>query len=344
MLQRPACAALALSLAACATPAEPEDRLTVEEMNRMPAEAGTEAARSREEEEVYEGYLLEIIWEAQERSGARAVSGEYPVVLTDVASQKALGLLESNYGPYAGEPELGHKCYYYGDGGSLLSMSDEFLARYRAQGITLETLCMALVTGMRFDPETGTRLATVVMADIEELSRSDYFGEPGPISDEIPLQIPACFRRGLPLVDCRFAYDPISGAPLTPNETAKIAAAGARAYEEARALIAGGKYAQPCGRGDRPTEDESCYSTGRIGSGYPEREYRINANHPAMLPLGGFYVFSPELDQGFAYAVMADGAAGPSASMESVQLVLEGKTRATQAKLEALKIAGAKSQ
>lgn len=346
MLSRTICAATVLAIAGCAEPVEPSrgtaaatdpNTVTLADLASVPADPPPPEA----EPEFYEGYLWGLIWDARERSGPGAPSADYPVVLTDVASQRALGLMVTNYGPYAGEPALTHDCYYYGDGGTNLSLSEEFLATYRAQGFSRETLCMALVSSIRFNPETGARLATVQMADIEELSRPDYFGEPGPISEEIPLQIPACFRRGMPLVDCRFAYDPLSGARLTAEETARIAAAGSRAHDEARALLAAGKYARPCGAGDdsRPANDESCYDASGTG-----REYRISANHPAMLPLGGFYAFSPDFEEGFAYAIIADGAAGPSAEMDSVQLALGGKNRASRAKLEALKIASKSSQ
>lgn len=292
-----------------------------------------------DQHDVMEGWLWGILWQYMETEQPPAADPRYPVFLSDVESQRQLGLLEANYGPYRGEPELPNKCFYYGDGGNLISLSDEFLDAYVSRGFSKETLCMGLLSGIQFNPETGQRLATVVMVDLKEVQSPDYFGEPGPITEEIPVELPDCFRRGLPLVDCRFAYHPITGVPLKADDTDRIAEAGRRALAAGRELISAGNYSRPCTEEDaaRPVEDESCYTTGSEAiRGYLPWEYRVNALHPAMVPLGGFYRFEPAFDEGFAYAIMADGAAGPSASMESVDLVLSGKNRATRASLDAL--------
>ncbi|PJK27357.1 hypothetical protein CVT23_22645 [Minwuia thermotolerans] len=289
-----------------------------------------------------EGWLWGILWQYMETEQPPAADPRYPVFLSDIESQRQLGLLEANYGPYRGEPELPNKCFYYGDGGNLISVSDDFLDAYVSRGFSKETMCMGLLSGIRFNPETGQRLATVVMVDLKEVQSPDYFGEPGPITEEIPVELPGCFHRGLPLVDCRFAHHPITGAPMKPADTDRIAEAGAKALAAGRKLIAEGKYSRPCAAGDaaRPLEDESCYTTGSEGvRGYLPWEYRVNALHPQMVPLGGFYRFDPAFSEGFAYAIMADGAAGPSASMDSVNLVLSGKNRATSASLNALIVA-----
>jgi hypothetical protein len=296
---------------------------------------------SADEHDVAEGRLWEVLWRKTAASPPPP-DPRYPVVLADTQSQRQLGLLVSNYGPYKGGPELANKCFYYGDGGNLLSVSDAFLATYTARGFSKATLCLGLVSSIKFNPETGKRLATVIMADLKVLGSPNYVGEPGPITDEIPVDIPNCFSRGLPLVDCRFAYHPFTGARLNGSDTDLIAREGARALNAGRELMAAGNYSRPC-RADesaRKAEDESCYSADSESvRGYLSREYRINANHPIMLPFGGFYSFDPALGEGFAYAIFADGAAGPSASMESVTLALNGKNRASSASLDALKIA-----
>jgi hypothetical protein len=292
-------------------------------------------------ENLYEGYLWSIFFDAAGRGGAMPDDGAYPVVLADVAAQRELGLMESNFGPYAGEEPLENKCFYYGDGGARLSVSDAFLDRYRAAGFTLETLCMALVSGIRHHPESGERLATVQVADIDALSSPDYFGEPGPLGVEHPIEIPTCFRNGAPLTDCLFAFDPWSGARLTAAETRRIATEGERIAGKLAALRAAGKFARPCGAGVSPVSDETCYNDGMTTSGYRDRAYDVGAAYPDLLPLNGFYVISDAYALGFAYAIGADGAAGPSASMESVSLVLSGKNRATSARLKALTVLAA---
>ncbi|QIE55665.1 hypothetical protein G5B40_09535 [Pikeienuella piscinae] len=299
---------------------------------------GCGADSARADDDLYEGYLWSVFFEAGARGPAIADSGDFPVVLTDVASQRQLGLMEANYGPYAGEETLKNKCFYYGDGGGLLSVSDEFLGRYRAGGFTLDTLCMALVSGITHDPETGARLATVQMANVEQLSQPDYLGEPGPLSQEYPVEIPACFRNGAPLSDCAFNFDPWSGARLTAEEAGRVAAAGARITERLQALLAAGKFAKPCAPGANADFDDSCFSDVESPSGYRGRAYNVGAVYPDLLPLNGFYVFSDAYALGFAYSIGADGAAGPSASMESVRLAVSGKNRATSARLKTLQV------
>ena len=51
-----------------------------------------------------------------------------------------------------------HKCYSYGDGSTPISISDALLARYKARGFTLESLCLGLISEARFDPESGKAL------------------------------------------------------------------------------------------------------------------------------------------------------------------------------------------
>ena len=64
-------------------------------------------------------------------------------------------------------------CYHFGEGGAVnISISAELLAYYVQQGFSRRSLCMALISAIRFDPETGRRLATyVVIYDLKELRR-----------------------------------------------------------------------------------------------------------------------------------------------------------------------------
>ena len=61
-------------------------------------------------------------------------------------------------------PAFPHVCYGYGGVAVYhLSVSQVFLARYLGRGFTRESLCLALVSGVRFDPDTGRRLPTYVV-------------------------------------------------------------------------------------------------------------------------------------------------------------------------------------
>ena len=270
----------------------------------------------------------------------------YPLVLPDIESQLDLGILNSSFGPNQSSPALANKCYYYGDGGDLLSISDELLAIYQGRGFTLRTLCLGIISGIRYHPETGARLPTVLMADMEALTSPDYIGEPGALSAELTIGLPDCFRRGLPLNDCKWTYDIFNGSPLSAEFKGQIAKANAQVMQTGRALLAQGLYARQCPNNEIPTDpdgDESCYAEVAPTSepyiqGYLLREYWAEAKHPELLPYGGFVDFSPVHAEGFAYAMFADGAAGPSASLDSAEVAVRAKNRASRARLAALKI------
>ena len=70
---------------------------------------------------------------------------------------------------------LPNLCYDYDRPGIFaaypIAISNEFLARYKARGFTLETLCLGLISQAQFNPETGERLPTyMVRNDPESLS------------------------------------------------------------------------------------------------------------------------------------------------------------------------------
>ena len=63
-----------------------------------------------------------------------------------------------------------HQCYYYGAGGQLIRVSHERLVRYRNKGFTLDSLCLGLMSSTLFDPETGKRLPTYIVAKAESMA------------------------------------------------------------------------------------------------------------------------------------------------------------------------------
>src|ERR1700744_1336912 len=67
-----------------------------------------------------------------------------PAIFTSAAKLRETGL--SN--PFGDEnnTSLKNKCYYYGDGGYTISLSDEFLARFLRQGFTLQSACLGLIS------------------------------------------------------------------------------------------------------------------------------------------------------------------------------------------------------
>lgn len=272
---------------------------------------------------------------------------KYPIVFTDATHLTKLGLALEDYGKNANLVKpFRNRCYYYGDGGYSLSISDQFLETYKARGFSLNSLCMALVSGIRFDPETGAPLPAYIVADLEGLRQSGKYIESGVVSDILPLQVPDCFKRGLPYSDCEMRYDPMSGDQLSEQTSRYLKKVGNHVEEEIENLIKSGKYIKDCSCDEkRLDQKERCrlekhcgaYTSGRLA-----REI-YHFNH-GSIPVSEDYVpyiyiafvdISTSLPRGFGYALYAEGGAGASASPDSVKLVLEGKHRATEQKIKA---------
>jgi hypothetical protein len=101
----------------------------------------------------------------------------YPIVFNSTAELEELGLSldwpPSEIDTELKAPRFPNGCYLYRgqDRDHVVSVSDDFLAVYRAIGFSRESLCMALVSEARFDPETGERLPTFVLRDDDVLDR-----------------------------------------------------------------------------------------------------------------------------------------------------------------------------
>jgi hypothetical protein len=174
----------------------------------------------------------------------RDKTGRYPILIESASKGSAdlrmFGIDHSNYFP--------NQCFYYGDGGYTLSISNDFKARYDRMGMPFENLCFVLRTGlMRYDPESGKRLPTYMVGKIDLVAR--LFRKPeaqddqphsdeetlnsGDVSEELPLEVPKCFagakhtdRSALDVSSCSFRYHPWSGKLLNPDEAKVFASAG----------------------------------------------------------------------------------------------------------------------
>lgn len=114
---------------------------------------------------------------APERAAADPVPGpvKYPLVFTSLADLEKLGLwrhwplifAEENGETVLPKPPFQNGCYWWAGNAtrSLIAVSDDVLERYKKKGFTRESLCMALASRMRFDPETGERLPTYIYRD-----------------------------------------------------------------------------------------------------------------------------------------------------------------------------------
>jgi hypothetical protein len=173
------------------------------------------------------GYVFRSLLDCSETD----TSHRYPFVITNPPDLKKFGLALRDYGKNGRDVvPFNNKCFYYGDGGYTLSISDDFRKRYAAKGIAFDNMCAVLRSdGLRYDPDTGTRLATYIIGDLDELRTAAAY-EPGTVTGELPLEIPACFKTGivkfgaahagLTRSGCSYRYHPWSGRPLGPAEAA----------------------------------------------------------------------------------------------------------------------------
>jgi uncharacterized protein YraI len=242
----------------------------------------------------------------------------YPVVFTRAADLRTLGVAVRSYGTDA-KSTTRHQfgCYYYGDGGYDISISSEYLARFSSRGFSRRSLCMALVSEARFDPETGRRLPTYLIVHPSNLARNAGRPAPGDLTNELPLDVPDCFKSGLPYTDCQMNYDLKTGRRLTAEQSNAFKETGRRIEAKLR---------DPTTRRDFQYGEESSFTRGMIIVGF---------RHTGILN-ASFYDYSSEFPKGFGYALNADGAAAPDPSAETKTLSLDGKLHATQATLRAL--------
>jgi hypothetical protein len=112
-----------------------------------------------------------------------------------------------------------NKCY------GNVSISDEFLNRFKARGFSLETLCLAIQSPwVQYHPETG---------------------KPLPVTERFLLGIPDCFRNGKPFLDCKFNYEHTSGLKVS-NAGRQVHVDALKIDAAVRRVIASGRYATEC--------------------------------------------------------------------------------------------------
>lgn len=265
-----------------------------------------------------------------------ASAQEFPIVFDDKNLLKELGVTIRDIGPQQDVSEFGDKCYYYGDGGYTLTLSPGFISSYSPKGFSVGSLCMGMLSGIRFHPTTGARLVTFVVADVEAVRL--YGADPFAISSEVTLEVPTCFAAGKPLSDCDWKFAPMSGARLDKQTLKSLAGLAGKAAEAGQAAVASGVYDTVCAAEEAfggacridvyPMSEDTQYIVGLRA-----RELGVAADWPVS-----FFDISPEFPEGFGYALFADGAAGPSAQMGAAKIALDPKKRASMALIESLKI------
>jgi hypothetical protein len=279
---------------------------------------------------------------------------KFPIVITSASQLRPFGLAVI-FGS-ATYPRLDHQCYWYND---LISVSHERLTRYRELGFTLNSLCLGLISGTLFDPETGRRLPTFITFNQKEfeenrkrtpiLDRDDY------VSQEHPLELPKCFSRALPFSDCVFNFDRLTGKPLSKAKRERFRAYGQRiksAMDEAikRRVICTPPFCHERWTADPPDGDNSvlgsldaengCFNLGYLGR-FLEQVLRPKGiatpseNEVDELGVTCFDI-SLNLPATFGYTTDADGMRSPTVSPEIVAIAADPSRSAAQIDVESL--------
>jgi hypothetical protein len=256
-----------------------------------------------------------------------ATGQDFPVVFDSPSKLRLLGIAVS-FGKNV--PPLTNKCYYYGDGGYLISTSDEFYDRFKRRGFSIGAMCFGLVSETRYDPESGRRLPTYVLTDPELIKENKrQFGavvEPGAISSELPLDLPNCFKNANPYTDCEFRFGRMTGKPLTAAQTDAYKRLGA-AIDKAMSVKIQGMPAEErlLGKG----EGEELVKNFRKTSGYSMPSDIDGALPKELLrnASASIWVRSSKFARGYGYGLDADGAAGPSANPAALKAVLEQQSK-----------------
>jgi len=212
---------------------------------------------------------------------------------------------------------------------------------------------MALISSIRFNPETGARLATYIWADpkLFKNGRPDprYWTDGMPsstddISDELPLSLPRCFARALPLSDCAWRYNVLTGKRLSPADAARHAEVGRKVeqflsgprprqrFAADPSKVAWEGFIKTSGSSRNWNEDD--------GDDAPPPWLDIKFDYAgAQLDLAMFHDYSSEFPEGYGYALLylKDGGAGPDASPDAVKAAIEGQRRPPQIDLDKLK-------
>jgi hypothetical protein len=310
-------------------------------------------------------------------TAADARSG-YPLVFHSIDQLKKFGIAHGGrLDPGDVSMHFQNRCYEYGDGGWEISVSDALLNFYVSQGFSRRSLCLALISGIKFNPENGQRLATYILTTPDWAKNGQ---SPGDMTDELPLSLPRCFSRGVPYSDCAWNYDPMSGKRLGPNSRVRLQGhdffgkpdcprvcnppvSAKDIGHRIERFLSGATSAlrAECGWTES-TSDDSGWPRGTLFNstrgwvmsctfeqndafdGFVAKDLAaspsnddIQSSTIGMNSYATFYDFSREFPKGFGYALYADGSAGGSLSAAVVKAALAGRKPPTQLDSKALK-------
>jgi hypothetical protein len=275
---------------------------------------------------------------AEPATPKRSTPITFPLVFTAEEQLNRFGLALQGGG--LEQNSLAHRCYDYGEGGVVISVSTERLLRYRQRGFMLNSLCLGLVSETKFDPDSGRRIPTYIYgrpgtaAPPPQPSKSKKETGAGIqflVTDERPLELPDCFRRGLPLLDCTFNFDRMTGKRLSSQMTRALREIGLAIDQKMRFALKHGHVCDPSGCVERdfggrlvPEGDIYTLLHKTFGDQVVDRLGDTEIAHAR------FFDVSLNLPGGYGYALDASGEAGGSLSVAVVKTALDGKGVAPQ--------------
>ncbi len=259
----------------------------------------------------------------------------FPVLFTNKKLLRATGIMIEGYGEQDGSiTHFPNKCYKdTGDPGNPsdglydLSVSDSYLRQAEGLGFTLRSLCLGLQSGIRFDPETGSRLPTYILAAPSAVG-AEFPNSNVEATGELGLVVPKCFRNGLPYSDCKMRHDPITGAPLGETLQARYRDLGALIEADLAEGISSGRLTPPSGgdNGWMMMGDSLPFYLSNSDDGGPKWE------HQSRMDISG------DFPKGFGYGLYAPwpGGGPPPKTPEDEKAVQEGTNIATEATTQSL--------
>ena len=140
------------------------------------------------------------------------------------------------------------------------------MAAFEGRGFTLKSICLGLVGYFAFDPESGKPLPFAVLPD----------------DSRHKLNLPNCFRRAVPLLDCAYRYEHNWGVKQNAEEQKLDRQIGEEINKIALANITPSKIIHPYNDFDKPSnvfKDRSIFLHRVVFS--------------KALPLGYGYAFQP---------------------------------------------------
>ena len=101
----------------------------------------------------------------------------------------------------------------------------------------MQAVCLGLVSETHYDPETGQFPTYIIIYKREELVENKNASEAGTLTEEMPFDLPDCFKNANPYSDCKFLFGRKTGKVLSKKETKIYKELGATLDRSAKANV-----------------------------------------------------------------------------------------------------------